>query len=131
MLAKITVSDYMAKHLLTVKEDTDVIEAISKLLDHKITCAPVLNDQGKLVGMFSEKDCMKVVLDTAYNQGQSGRVGEFMTRDLITVDADSSILDLAQKFRETPLRSFPVYKQGELVGVVSRTDVLKALISIK
>ncbi|MDO9240334.1 MAG: CBS domain-containing protein, partial [Methylicorpusculum sp.] len=71
------------------------------------------------------------VLETAYNQGQSGRVGEFMTRDLITVDADSSILDLAQKFRETPLRSFPVYKQGELVGVVSRTDVLKALISIK
>ena len=68
MLAKITVADYMTKRVVTLKENTDVIEAIQLMLDHKITCAPVINSQGNLVGMFSERDSMKVVLETAYNQ---------------------------------------------------------------
>ena len=131
MLAKITVADYMTKRMVTLKEDFDVVEAIRILLDHKITCAPVINEQGRLLGMFSEKDSMKVVLESAYNQGVVGRVGEFMTRDIMSVDANSSILDLAEKFQASTVRSFPVFDGSDLVGVVSRTDVLKALTSIK
>ena len=131
MLAKITVADYMTKRMVTLKEDTDVVEAIQMMLDHKITCAPVVNNQGKLVGMFSERDSMKVVLETAYNQSMVGKVGEFMTREIKKVDANSSILDLAEQFESSTVRSFPVFEDSELVGVVSRTDVLKALTSIK
>ena len=130
MLAKITVADYMTKkNMVTLKEDTEVVDAIKQLLDHKITCAPVLNSQGKFVGMFSEKDSMKVVLETAYNQGSTGKVSEFMTRDIVSVRPDASIVDLAAKFKDSPIRSFPVFQDSELVGVVSRTDVLKALVN--
>jgi len=75
MLAKITVADYMSKRLVTLTKETNVIDAVKKLLDHKITSAPVVDQQGRLLGMFSEKDVMQVVLQSAYNQSMSGKVG--------------------------------------------------------
>jgi CBS domain-containing protein len=130
MLAKITVADYMAKRLVTLTKDTNVIDAIKKLLDHKITCAPVIDSKGRLVGMFSEKDGMKVFLESVYNQGMSGKVGDFMSTETISVDAASSIVDLAEKFQKSSVRSFPVFQDGEFVGVISRVDVLRALVAI-
>ncbi|HIF53885.1 MAG: CBS domain-containing protein [Methylococcales bacterium] len=131
MLAKITIADYMTSHLLTLKHDTDVSVAIKLLLSHQITSAPVLDDAGKFIGMFSEKDCMKVVLETSYNQGLSGVVSDFMSDDLASVSADASIVDLAEKFEQSTERSYPVFDEHDLIGIVSRTDVLKALVSIR
>lgn len=130
MLAKITVADYMSKRLVTLTKDTGVIDAVNKLLDHKITSAPVVNERGQLLGMFSEKDVMSIVLEAAYNQSMSGKVGDYMTIEVISVDADSSIVDLAEKFEQTIVRSFPVFQDHDLVGIVSRTDVLRALASV-
>ncbi|MGZ5028502.1 MAG: CBS domain-containing protein [Methylobacter sp.] len=130
MLAKITVADYMSKRLVTLSKDTDVIDAVNKLLDHKITSAPVVDQAGRLQGMFSEKDVMNIVLEAAYNQSMSGKVGDYMTREVVSVDGESSIVDLAEKFQQTSVRSFPVFQENELVGIVSRTDVLRALASI-
>lgn len=131
MLAKITIAGYMTKNIMTVKHDADVLATIKQLLSHKLTCAPVLDESGKIVGMFSEKDSMKVVLDSAYNLGMSGKVAEFMNKNVISVDAGSSIVDLADKFKDSSVRSFPVFEENKLVGIVSRTDVLRALVSIK
>jgi CBS domain-containing protein len=130
MLAKITVADYMAKKLVTLTQDTHVIEAVKKMLDQKITCAPVVDSKGQLLGMFSEKDGMKVFLDSVYNQGMSGTVGDYMTTETIKVEAASSIVDLAEKFQQSSIRSIPVFDDGSFVGVISRTDVLKAMVSI-
>jgi CBS domain-containing protein len=130
MLAKITVADYMAKRIVTLTKDTNVIDAIKKMLDHKITSAPVIDSKGHLVGMFSEKDGMKVFLENVYNQSMSGKVGEYMTSETISVEATSSIVDLAEKFEKSSVRSFPVFQNGEFVGVISRVDVLKALVAI-
>lgn len=130
-LAKITVADYMSNRLISLSQDTDVLEAINKLLIHKIPNAPVLDEQGNLIGMFSEKDAMKVVLEAAYNQGMAGKVGEFMTRNTVTIDADASVVDAAEKLQSSSVRCFPVYSDHELVGVISRSDVLRALVSIR
>jgi len=130
MLAKITIADYMTKNIMTIKQDADALAAIKQLLSHKITCAPVLDQAGKLVGMFSEIDCMEVVLSASYNQGMSGKVEDFMSTDIVSVNAESSIVDLAEKFKDTSLRSYPVFDDKALVGIVSRTDVLRALVSI-
>jgi CBS domain-containing protein len=130
MLAKITVGDYMTKRLVTLTKDTNVIDAIKKLMDHKITCAPVVDDRGHLLGMFSEKDGMNVFLESVYNQGMSGKVGDYMTADTIKVTTETSIVDLAKKFQESSVRSFPVFEDTELVGIISRTDLLKALAAI-
>ena len=130
MLAKITVADYMAKRLVTLTKDNNVIDALKKLLDHKITCAPVIDSKGHLIGMFSEKDGMKAFLESIYNQGMSGKVSEYMTTDTVKIDAQASIVDLAEKFQQSSVRSFPVFQEGELVGVISRVDVLRAFVTI-
>lgn len=131
MLAKITVADYMTKRVVTLSKDNLVIDAIKKLLDHKITCAPVVDGQGNLLGVFSEKDSIKVFLKSVYNQDMAGKVGDYMTDGVISVDADASIVELAEKFEHSSVRSFPVYDDGRFVGIISRTDVLKALIALK
>lgn len=130
MLAKITVADYMTKNLVTLTADTGVFEAVKILLDHKITSAPVIDSRGRLLGMFSEKDVMRIVLESVYNQSMSGKVGEYMTPKPISVNSDSSIVDLAERFEHSSVRSFPVFQDTDLVGIVSRTDVLRALASI-
>jgi CBS domain-containing protein len=131
MLAKITVADYMTRKVVTLTKGTHVMEAIKKLLDNKVTCAPVVDEQGRLIGLFSEKDSIKVFLESVYNQGMAGTVGDYMTTGAISVNADSSIVELAEKFEHSAVRSFPVFDDNKFVGIISRTDVLKALITIK
>jgi CBS domain-containing protein len=131
MLAKIAVADYMTTNIVTVNPETEIHQAIKKLLDHKITSMPVLDERGKLVGVFSEKHGMKVVVESAYNQGLEGKVGEIMTKEPPIINADASVVDAALTFQNTPIRSLPVFQNGELVGMVSRIDVLRALLSLR
>jgi CBS domain-containing protein len=130
MLAKITIADYMSRQLVTLKKETDVLTAIKQLLSHRITSAPVLDQAGYLLGIFSEKDCMNVALETAYNENPISCVADYMTTDTVTVDADASIIDLAEKFNSSSIRSYPVYDDKQLVGMISRADVLRALVTI-
>lgn len=131
MLAKIAAADYMSTKIVTVTANTEISQAIRKLLDHKITSMPVIDDHGKLVGVFSEIDGMRVVVESAYNQSMEGNVGEFMSKDPLVINADASLVDVAAKFQETQIRSFPVFQNGELVGMISRIDVLRALLPLR
>lgn len=131
MLSKIEVKDYMTTKFVTLTPDMDVLEAIQKLLKNRITGAPVLDYHGQLVGMFTELDCMKVVLDCSYNQNLGGKVGEYMSEGTPTIDAETSIVEVAEKFSQTTYRNFPVMEDVEIVGIISRVDVLTALTSIK
>lgn len=121
------VRDYMAGKLVTFKPDMDVLDAIHELVHHRIAGAPVVDDQGELIGMLSELDCMKVALNAGYYSDRGGPVSDFMTADVETVDADMSIVDLAQRFLQSKFRRFPVLHENRLVGQISRRDVLRAL----
>jgi len=129
-LRSVLVKDWMAANLVTLKPDMDVMDALARLVEARIAGAPVVDHHGNMVGMLSEFDCMKVALDSSYHGQWGGRVNEFMTRDVITVPADMSIIDLARRFQESRLRRFPVMDDTRLVGQISRRDVLRALMSI-
>ncbi|MGR9108752.1 MAG: CBS domain-containing protein [Gammaproteobacteria bacterium] len=131
MLRDITAKQYMSSNVITFQMQDDVLEAINKLLQKRITGAPVLDSHGNLVGMLSEAECIRVVLHSTYNQSMGGKVCEFMTRDFTTVDVDTSIVEVAEKFDKTWARSFPVVDDVDLVGIISRVDVLKALDSLR
>jgi CBS domain-containing protein len=131
MLAKIKISDYMNKNITTLTKETDVFIAIQQLLDHKQTSAPVVDESGKFIGIFSEKDCIEAVLEASYNQGVSGKVADFMTDETLSVDAETNILDIAKKFKTCSERVLPVMNDNKIVGLVSGEDLLKALISIR
>jgi len=125
-----SVKDYMTGKLVTFNPQTDVLDAIHELVHHHIAGAPVINDQGDLIGMLSELDCMKVALQAGYHGQWGGPVSEYMTVDTETVDASMSIIDLAERFLDTGFRRFPVVDNHRLVGQISRRDVLRALETI-
>jgi CBS domain-containing protein len=121
------VKDYMARTLVTFKPDTDVLDAVHVLVNKRIAGAPVVDDAGNLLGMLSELDCMKVALDAGYHGNMGGPVSEYMSAGVETVDADMSIVDLAQVFITSRFRRFPVMDGTRLIGQISRRDVLRAL----
>ncbi len=121
------VKDYMAKTLVTFKPDTNVLDAVHTLVEHRIAGAPVVDDQGNIIGMLSEFDCIKVALQAGYHGDYGGPVSDYMSRGVTTVNAEMSIVDLAQKFAEEGYRRFPVTDNNRLVGQISRRDVLRAL----
>lgn len=121
------VRDYMARQLVAFSPDMDVLDAIHQLVQHRIAGAPVVDERGDLVGMLSELDCLKVALNAGYFSQRGGPVADFMSTGVETVDADMSIIDLAQKFLDSKYRRFPVMNDNRLVGQISRRDVLRAL----
>lgn len=124
------VKDYMARTLVTFKPETNVLDAVHDLVRHRIAGAPVVDDAGNIVGMLSELDCMKVALHAGYHGDYGGSVSDFMSTDVKTVNAEMSIVDLAQLFVDSRYRRFPVTQQNRLVGQISRRDVLRALASL-
>jgi CBS domain-containing protein len=128
MISKsVVVKDYMARTLVTFKPETDVLDAVHELVKHRIAGAPVVDDSGSLVGMLSELDCLKVALHAGYHGDWGGPVSDYMSDRVETVDAEMSIIDLAQVFLDTKFRRFPVVEKNRLIGQISRRDVLRAL----
>jgi CBS domain-containing protein len=121
------VKDYMTGSLVTLRPDMDVLDAVEVLLGHGISGAPVVDEQGELIGMLSEFDCLKIALHAGYHGHWGGPVSDYMTTDTETVDADTNLVDLAQRFLDTQYRRFPVMTDHRLVGQISRSDVLRAL----
>ncbi len=124
------VRNYMARDLISFYPETDVLDAIHELVAHRIAGAPVVDHHGELIGMLSELDCIRVALDAGYYGQRGGPVSEYMTTDVKTVDAETNIVDLADRFRRSKFRRFPVVKDGRLVGQISRRDVLRALLEL-
>ncbi len=127
MNTSISAKDFMTTSLVTFHPEMDIMEAIRLLLEKHISGAPVLDLLGNLVGMLSEKDCLKVALEAGYHGEWGGRVDEYMSLNVQTIDADTNILDVARCFIEGDHRRYPVMMDNRLVGQISRRDVLKAL----
>ena len=124
------VRDYMTGKLISFTPDTDVLDAIHALVQHRIAGAPVVDNHGHLVGMLSEFDCLDEVLKAGYHDRPGGPVSELMTKDVKTVDANMSIFDVAQLFMESGFRRYPVLDDNRLVGQISRKDLLRALLDL-
>ncbi len=127
MPKSIRVRDYMSGNVITFTPDMEILEAVHILVTNRISGAPVLDLRGNLIGMLSEQDCIKVALNAAYHNEWGGRVEEFMSREVKTVDADASIVDIAEIFVEMSYRRLPVLERNRLVGQISRHDILRAM----
>jgi CBS domain-containing protein len=125
------VSDFMDKSFITLNPDMDVYKAIQILLDGKITGAAVIDKKEKLVGILSEKDCLRTLVHGAYSSLPSGKVSDFMTKTVVTIHPDLDIFTVADKFLKTNFRRLLVVKEGKLVGQITRRDLLRAIQKIK
>ncbi len=123
------ITKFMATKLITFTPETEIWEAIRIIVKNKISGAPVVNAKGDLIGMLSEVDCIRVVMEGPYNNqpGGLGKVGDFMTRTVTTIDSKGTIMDAAYSFTHSAFHRFPVLENGRLVGQISRSDILQAI----
>lgn len=129
----VSVGDYMSKKLITFKPEQHMDEVVNSLLKNRISGAPVVNDEGELIGVISEGDCMKEVVRGKYNNMPtlSGTVADHMSTNVISTSPETNIFDMANKFLELRIRRFPVVDLGKLVGQISQKDVMRAVHSMK
>lgn len=130
--APILVADYMTTKLVTFSPQQSILEVMENFAKHKISGGPVLDDNGFLVGIVSEADCMKQISESRYfNQPIMDKsVERFMTKDVETIPHDISIFDAAGIFSKHNRRRLPVLKDGILVGQLSRKDVVIAALKL-
>lgn len=129
-----SVTEYMTKDVVTFNQEQSITEAIDTFLALKISGAPVVDDSRKIVGILSEVDCLKIMIDEAYHNLPHGKihVKNYMSSSVATVSMDADVLDVAAKFLRTHFRRFPVVDHNDkLIGQVSRRDILKATRDLK
>ena len=80
------------------------------------------------MGFISEQDCIKEILNEAFFCESSPAISTLMSREVITLDANTSIVDIAQAMAKSKPKNYPVVSNGKLVGLINRSDVLQALI---
>jgi CBS domain-containing protein len=121
------VHEFMNRQVVFLTPEMDVFDAIEKLLARRISGAPVLDEDGRYLGIFSEKTAMTVVVHAIYDHVPSSQVARFMNVDRNRViDGNDSLFRVSTLFLNTPYRRLPVIKDSHLAGQVSRRDALRA-----
>jgi CBS domain-containing protein len=123
-LAAPTARDLVSRYSVTLSPDAQVLEAIDTLVRKKVAGAPVVDSRGKLVGVLTEKDCLRMLSQTTWDEVAGGRVADFMSETSKIVDADMDVFEVAAAFLDTNFPVLPVLDGGTLVGRVTRQDVL-------
>ena len=114
------VREIMSTSLWTLGPETTLGEAIELLAEHKCSGAPVVAD-GKLVGMISELELFDVLFDPTLRDAP---VSEFMSKQVWTITDTDTLGHAAHMFALNGIRRLPVLRDGQLVGLISRRDVL-------
>ncbi len=127
MLRSMFVKDYMTRKVMTLDPEMEILRAAHLLIKHNYSGAPVLDDHGRLVGILTERDCMRVATQAFYHGTPGGLVKERMSPEPEFVSPEDSILELAEKFIKGRFHRYPVVDNGRLVGIISRQDVMRAM----
>ena len=124
-----TISDCMHHKPLTVSPGANLVEAIEIITEYKLTGITVTGEAGEVVGILSELDCIKGVLAAVYNDGdpEHSLVRDVMCTDIVSCQPGDSIVEVAQSMLDNRQRRRPVVDKGKLVGQVSSSNVLWAL----
>ncbi len=130
--APILVTDYMTKKLVTFTPEQSILAVMELFTKYNISGGPVLDENGFLVGIISEADCMKQISESRYfNQPILDKsVEKFMTKNVETIPHDISIFDAAGVFHKGNRRRLPVMKDGLLIGQISRKDIVVAALKL-
>ena len=120
----LTARDIMTDRIVTIGPDAFLQEAIEVIISMRVSGLPVVDSDGRLIGIITEF----ALLTTAYDATTACEtVGQHMTADVLTANADDPIRKVADQFIVHRVRRVPVLDKGRIVGLITRRDVLKAV----
>ena len=126
-----TAADIMDRSEFTLRPHHSIDTAMERMLKAKLTGVPVVEEDGTLCGMLTEKDCLKALVNEAVDGAPGGKVRDYMTQPAESVRPQTILLDVVRLFLERPYRKVPVVDpEGRVIGQVSRRDILRAIASV-
>lgn len=146
------VRDLMNTSVVTIDEDATAEEAASLMMEKRVGCLPVMNREGRLVGIITESDFephpkhmalggnlyvllgewMKTEeMEEMAHKLRNKRVKEFMGPEVFTVDEDTSVADAVRSILQQHISHLPILRDKELVGIVTRHDLIRLFTSDK
>jgi CBS domain-containing protein len=141
----VRVEDYMTRRVVTITPDTTLLAAARLMLEHRVGGLPVLNDSGRIIGIFSESDLLRQESNAEQGSpwlemmvGPDGgaaavrrldvrKVDDIMTRQPLTITPGASIAQACRLMHEHRLRRLPVVENDKLVGMIARPDLVRAV----
>ena len=124
------IASVMRKEFPLLTPETPIRRAAALLVEAGAAAAPVVDDNQKLAGFLTQKDCFRSALHASYYREWKGNVADHMSRQVVCVEPDSDLIQAARMFLSHPHRVFPVCDAGEVVGIVHRSDILAELIRL-
>jgi len=139
--------DVMVRDVVAIDPDAGVAEAAKLMTENDVSALPVVDPDGRLVGIISEADLMRreevgtavhhpwwveavtpaATLATEFTKSHGKRVAELMSTNLITATEDTPLADIAAILERNRIKRVPIVRDGELVGIVSRSNLVQAL----
>ena len=120
----ITAREIMTEDVVSIDPESSLEEAIELLLLQEISGLPVTDREGRLIGIVTEFALMAIVYDAKIRQEP---VSKHMTTEVLTIEADEPISKIADMCIVHRVRRVPVMKDGRIIGLIARRDVLRAL----
>jgi CBS domain-containing protein len=143
--------DVMVSPVVVLKPSATVAEAAKLFLDRRISAVPVVDEHGKVIGIVSEGDLLHRIetgterqrpwwlrglisekaIAEDYVKARARKVGDIMTREVITVSPDTPLHEVATLLESKAIKRVPVFSNGQLVGIVSRANLVQAVASAR
>ena len=125
----IPIKTIMTKKVITVNPELLIYEALNVFKIHEVSGLPVVDTAGFIVGILSEKDVLKLLLNQKVKVNDT--VSNYMTREIISFSEDDDAIDICKFFIKSHIRRVPILKGKKLVGVVSRRDIVLLILEAK
>jgi CBS domain-containing protein len=121
--------EIMTEAVICARPDMPIYDAIRLLSHRRLTGLPIVDEDLNLVGLLSEKDVLKVMYTP--DDHDEHTVGDYMTEAVVCFDVDESLVDVCDSLIDNHFRRVPITKDGKLVGITSRSDVIDAILKLK
>jgi CBS-domain-containing membrane protein len=127
--------DVMSDGVLSVNAGASLLEAARLLVNAGVSAMPVIDDTGVMVGILSEADLIRGIAaqadpGKAIAEAKARHVADIMTKDVVTAGEDTDLSDIAGLMLSRNIKRVPILRDRSVVGVVSRVDLLQALVSV-
>ncbi|MCP4906902.1 MAG: CBS domain-containing protein [bacterium] len=126
----LTARDLMSTSLVTFRQEQTILDAIQALTKYGVSGGPVIDDEGRFIGILSELDCLRMLASDEFyqeEQEEGALVSQFMTSGGKTIPPDLGIYAISHYFLTTSIRRLPVLAEEKLLGQISRRDVLRGM----